>query len=36
MKSFEKTLIYIHFYNYERSQAKLSGLSPHEFRTKAA
>lgn len=27
---------YIHFYNYERLQAKLDGLSPMEFRTKAA
>ncbi|WP_370872522.1 transposase [Paenibacillus zeirhizosphaerae] len=27
---------YIHFYNYERLQAKLNGLSPKEFRTKAA
>lgn len=27
---------YIHFYNYERLQAKLNGLSPIEFRTKAA
>ncbi len=27
---------YIHFYNYERLQAKLHGLSPMEFRTKAA
>ncbi|GIQ66826.1 hypothetical protein PACILC2_53940 [Paenibacillus cisolokensis] len=27
---------YIHFYNYERLQVKLSGLSPMEFRTKAA
>ncbi|MWC28351.1 IS3 family transposase, partial [Paenibacillus sp. MMS18-CY102] len=27
---------YIHFYNYERLQAKLNGLSPMEFRTKAA
>lgn len=27
---------YIHFYNYERLQAKLNGLSPNEFRTKAA
>ncbi|WP_441910048.1 IS3 family transposase [Paenibacillus sp. MCAF9] len=26
---------YIHFYNYERLQAKLNGLSPMEFRTKA-
>ncbi|MUG72385.1 IS3 family transposase, partial [Paenibacillus sp. MMS18-CY102] len=26
----------IHFYNYERLQAKLNGLSPMEFRTKAA
>lgn len=25
---------YIHFYNYERLQAKLNGLSPMEFRTK--
>ncbi|RKN60047.1 hypothetical protein D7M11_05025, partial [Paenibacillus ginsengarvi] len=25
----------IHFYNYERLQAKLNGLSPMEFRTKA-
>ncbi|WP_415782741.1 IS3 family transposase, partial [Cohnella lubricantis] len=24
------------FYNYERLQAKLNGLSPMEFRTKAA
>ncbi|WP_081418620.1 IS3 family transposase [Paenibacillus sp. Leaf72] len=28
--------VYIHFYNYERLQAKLNGLSPMEFRTKAA
>ncbi|MFC5985366.1 IS3 family transposase [Marinicrinis lubricantis] len=27
---------YIHFYNNERIQAKLNGLSPIEFRTKAA
>ncbi|EFM08617.1 Integrase catalytic region [Paenibacillus curdlanolyticus YK9] len=27
---------YIHFYNHERLQAKLNGLSPMEFRTKAA
>lgn len=27
---------YIHFYNYERLQAKLNGLSPMEFRTKTA
>lgn len=27
---------YIHFYNNERLQAKLDGLSPMEFRTKAA
>ena len=27
---------YIHFYNYERLQARLDGLSPMEFRTKAA
>ncbi len=27
---------YIRFYNYERLQAKLDGLSPMEFRTKAA
>jgi putative transposase len=27
---------YIHFYNYERLQSKLNGLSPIEFRTKAA
>lgn len=27
---------YIRFYNYERLQAKLNGLSPMEFRTKAA
>jgi transposase InsO family protein len=27
---------YIHFYNFERLQAKLKGLSPMEFRTKAA
>jgi len=27
---------YIHFYNNERLQAKLNGLSPTEFRTKAA
>ncbi|NEW09772.1 IS3 family transposase, partial [Paenibacillus sp. SYP-B3998] len=26
----------IHFYNTERLQAKLNGLSPKEFRTKAA
>lgn len=26
---------YIHFYNYERLQAKLNGRSPMEFRTKA-
>ncbi|MDP4096569.1 IS3 family transposase [Paenibacillus sp. P96] len=26
----------MHFYNYERLQAKLNGLSPNEFRTKAA
>ncbi|QDM47457.1 MULTISPECIES: IS3 family transposase [Paenibacillaceae] len=26
----------MHFYNYERLQAKLNGLSPMEFRTKAA
>ncbi|OMC62603.1 transposase, partial [Paenibacillus odorifer] len=26
----------IHFYNNERLQAKLNGLSPIEFRTKAA
>ncbi|BFH17070.1 MULTISPECIES: IS3 family transposase [Paenibacillus] len=25
---------YIHFYNYERLQAKLNGLSPMEFRTR--
>ncbi|WP_420817643.1 IS3 family transposase [Paenibacillus ginsengarvi] len=25
----------MHFYNYERLQAKLNGLSPMEFRTKA-
>lgn len=27
---------YIHFYNHERYQEKLNGLSPMEFRTKAA
>ncbi|TCZ73212.1 hypothetical protein E0485_21390 [Paenibacillus albiflavus] len=27
---------YIRFYNYEWLQAKLNGLSPMEFRTKAA
>lgn len=27
---------YIHFYNYERLQKKLNGLSPMDFRTKAA
>ncbi|WP_094155774.1 IS3 family transposase [Paenibacillus kribbensis] len=27
---------YIHFYNYERLQAKLNGLSPMKFRSKAA
>lgn len=27
---------YIYFYNYERLQAKLNGLSPMEFRTQAA
>ncbi|WP_397334394.1 IS3 family transposase [Paenibacillus glycanilyticus] len=27
---------YIHLYNYERLQKKLNGLSPMEFRTKAA
>jgi len=27
---------YIYFYNYERLQAKLNGLSPMEFRIKAA
>lgn len=27
---------YIHFYNYERLQGKLNGLSPMKFRTKAA
>ncbi|MGG6314645.1 IS3 family transposase, partial [Paenibacillus macerans] len=27
---------YIRFYNYERLQTKLNGLSPMEFRTKAA
>lgn len=27
---------YIHFYNYERLQKKLNGLSPMEYRTKAA
>lgn len=27
---------YIHFYNYERLQKKLNGLSPMEFRTKTA
>jgi len=27
---------YIHFYNYERLQKKLNGLSPAEFRAKAA
>lgn len=27
---------YIHFYNYERLQKKLNGLSPMEFRAKAA
>lgn len=27
---------YIHFYNNERLQAKLNGLSPMEFRNKAA
>jgi transposase InsO family protein len=27
---------YIHFYNYERLQSKLNGLSPMEFRAKAA
>lgn len=27
---------YIHFYNYERLQAKLNGLSPMEYRTKTA
>ncbi|WP_081390661.1 IS3 family transposase [Paenibacillus odorifer] len=26
----------MHFYNNERLQAKLNGLSPIEFRTKAA
>ncbi|RJE82599.1 hypothetical protein D3P07_24555, partial [Paenibacillus sp. 1011MAR3C5] len=26
----------IHFYNYERLQKKLNGLSPKEFRAKAA
>ncbi|WP_419182261.1 IS3 family transposase [Paenibacillus radicis (ex Xue et al. 2023)] len=26
----------IHFYNYERLQTKLNGLSPMEFRTKTA
>ncbi|WP_371916570.1 IS3 family transposase [Paenibacillus odorifer] len=25
----------MHFYNYERLQAKLNGRSPMEFRTKA-
>ncbi|WP_373876551.1 IS3 family transposase [Paenibacillus spongiae] len=29
-------MFYIHFYNYERLQAKLNGLSPMRFRTKAA
>ncbi|MBB3114804.1 transposase InsO family protein [Paenibacillus phyllosphaerae] len=33
----EKDIIsYIHFYNHGRLQAKLNGLSPMEFRTKAA
>ncbi|WP_169083768.1 IS3 family transposase [Paenibacillus sp. PL91] len=27
---------YIHLYNNERLQAKLNGLSPMEYRTKAA
>ncbi|WP_423227583.1 IS3 family transposase [Paenibacillus filicis] len=27
---------YIHLYNYERLQTKLNGLSPMEFRSKAA
>ncbi|WP_371263776.1 IS3 family transposase [Paenibacillus sp. UNC496MF] len=27
---------YIHFYNHERLQAQLNGLSPMEYRTKAA
>ncbi|WP_368858221.1 IS3 family transposase [Paenibacillus sp. J53TS2] len=26
----------MHFYNYERLQRKLNGLSPMEYRTKAA
>ncbi|WP_371263796.1 IS3 family transposase [Paenibacillus sp. UNC496MF] len=26
----------MHFYNYERLQAKLNGLNPMKFRTKAA
>ncbi|WFA22442.1 hypothetical protein ERY13_02600 [Paenibacillus mucilaginosus] len=29
-------LAYIDFYNNERLQAKLNGLSPMEYRTKAA
>ncbi|GGG08013.1 IS3 family transposase [Paenibacillus abyssi] len=32
----KKDIDYIHFYNNERLQAKLNGLSPMEFRTKAA
>ncbi|CAG7659212.1 IS3 family transposase ISEnfa5 [Paenibacillus allorhizosphaerae] len=39
-KSFEQLKkdidAYIYFYNHERLQAKLNGLSPMEFRTKAA
>ena len=27
---------YIHFYNYDRYQKRLNGLSPLEFRTQAA
>ncbi|MEV5027449.1 IS3 family transposase [Paenibacillus sp. LPE1-1-1.1] len=27
---------YIHFYNNERLQVKLNGLSPMQYRTKAA
>ncbi|WP_080832317.1 IS3 family transposase [Cohnella massiliensis] len=35
-ESFERLYDYIYFYNYERLQAKLNGLSPMEFRIKAA
>ncbi|UHA74871.1 IS3 family transposase [Paenibacillus sp. 481] len=37
MKELERDMeAYIHFYNYERLQTKINGLSPMEFRAKAA